>query len=63
MKTRWMDVSPADIDKIVYADIPDGNSWRVHLIQEITDVKFGQVDIPGFSIDEYEEMLSFACTT
>lgn len=62
-KTKWMDVSPADINSIVYADIPEGNSWRVPLIQEITDVKFGQVDIPGFSIDECEEMLSFACTT
>ena len=58
-----MDISPSDIDRIVYAEIPDGNDWRIPLIPEITDVKLGQANIPGFSIEDCQEILEFTCTT
>ena len=62
-RSRWTDVTKTDVDKIVYAEIPDGNGWRVPLIHELTDVKFGQTVIDGFSFDECNEMLEVACTT
>ena len=62
-RSRWTDVTKTDVDKIVYAEIPDGNGWRVPLFHELTDVKFGQTVIDGFSFDECNEMLEFACTT
>ena len=60
---NWVDISSGDIDSIEYAEIPDGNGWRNLLIQEITDVKFGQASIQGFSIDECQEILEFTCKT
>ena len=54
-------VTQYDIEKIQYAEMADG--WRVSLIQEITDVKFGQLSIDGFSDEECQEILRFACTS
>jgi hypothetical protein len=43
--------------------LKDEEGWRVKLIQEITNVKFGQAAIQGFSNDECEEILRFACSS
>ena len=43
-------VTQYDIEKIQNAEMAEG--WRVSLIQEITDVKFGQLFIDGFSDEE-----------
>ena len=56
-------ISDTDIENINYADISDENQWRVNLIKEITDVKFDQLSIDGFSREECEEMLQYACIT
>ena len=55
------EVTGEDIDRIEYAKLSEENVWRVGLIKEITDVKFGQLKIDGFTIEECEEMLQFAC--
>ena len=39
----------------------DDEVWRVNMIKDVTDLKFGQLTIEGFSIEECEEMLQFAC--
>ena len=54
-------VSKYDIDNIVYAEISDENKWRVDLIKEITDVKYNQLNIEGFSVEECNEILEYAC--
>ena len=56
-----LEVTGEDIDSIEYAKLSEENVWRVGLIKEITDVKFGQLNIDGFTIEECEEMLQFAC--
>ena len=50
-----------DVENIEYAKIPDDDMWRVNMIKEVTNVKFGQLTIEGFSTEECEEMLQFAC--
>ena len=62
-KRKFDEVTDADIDKIVYAEMKSENGWRVPLIKEITDMKFGQLIIDGFSSEECEEILQFACTS
>ena len=54
-------ISDEDIENIEYAKMSDDDMWRVNMIKEVTDVKFGQLTIEGFSIEECEEMLQFAC--
>ena len=39
----------------------DDNRWRVSVIKELTDVKFGQLRVDEFSIEEIEEILQYAC--
>jgi hypothetical protein len=46
-----------------YAEMESGNGWRVTLFKEITDIKFGQLTINGFSDEECKEVLQFACTS
>jgi hypothetical protein len=43
-----------DIENIEYAR-------RVDVIKELTDVKFGQLIVDGFSLEECEEILQYAC--
>ena len=43
--------------------MPDEESWRVGIIREMTDRKFGQMTVDGFSDEECDEMLTYACTS
>jgi hypothetical protein len=56
-------ISDRDIDGIIYAEILEDDKWRVDIIKEVTDVKFGQSTIEGFTLEECEEILQFACTS
>ena len=54
-------ITHTDIENIDYAVISNENRWRIDLIKEITDVKFDQLSIDGFSKEECEEILQYAC--
>ena len=57
------DLKPSIADQIKYQVISDRDKWRVPLIQEAIDMKNGVVSLPdGWSFDELEEILEFACT-
>ena len=62
-RSKVEEISKEDIENIEYATLNDDDNWRVNLIREITDVKFGQVVVEGFSNEECEEILQFACTS
>ena len=57
------DISETDIEEIDADRIQEEDIWRVGIIKEMTDIKFGQLDIEGFSEDECEAILNFACTS
>ena len=39
------------------------DQWRVRLIKELIDMKFGVMNIPEeMTMDEVEDILDFACT-
>ena len=56
------EITDEDIATIEYAAIEE-NTWRVNLIKEITDKKFNQLEIDGFSEEECEEILQFVCVS
>ena len=56
-----LQVTDEDIRKIEYSNISDNNVWRVKIINEITNIKFGKLVVEGFTIEECEEILEFAC--
>ena len=47
-RSKVEEISKEDIENIEYATLNDDDNWRVNLIREITDVKFGQVVVEGF---------------
>ena len=57
------EITDEDIETIEYAAIIEENTWRVKLIKEITDKKFNQLEIDGFSEEECEEILQFVCVS
>ena len=62
-KAKVDEITNDDIETIDYAAITEENAWRVNLIKEITDKKFKQLEIDGFSEEECEEILQFACVS
>ena len=62
-KSKVEDITCEDIENIEYAEISDENMWRVNIIREITNKKFNQLEINGFSEEECEEILQYACVS
>ena len=47
----------------VYMTIHDSERWKVELIKEITDIKFGVLDLYDYPHDELEDILKYICTS
>ena len=56
-------ISAKDIDDIEYEEIFSEDLWRSNVIKELTDVKFDQLNVEGFSDEEFKEILHYACTS
>ena len=56
-------ISAKDIENIEFDEISNDDLWRVEGIEELIDVKFGQLNVDGFSDDEFNEILHYACTS
>ena len=53
---------PSDSDKIEYCVIPQNETWRLSVINEITDATYGNVWVEGFSRDELKVILKNVCS-
>ena len=61
--TRWepSQLSPAFVKKkMKYSDVPPHEHWRTGFLTELLS---DNLDIPGFTDDELEEMVSYLCTS
>ena len=62
-KSKVEDITKEEIENIEYATLTDDDIWRVKLIHEITNVKFGQTFVEGFLVEECDKILQYACTS
>ena len=62
-KTNVDDLVPDDASNVTYHEIPDCEAWRIGFVNEITDVKFGQASIDGFTRKELNVILKDICTS
>ena len=62
-KVKLEEISDKDVEEIETDAIQEEDMWRVDLIKEINDIKFGHLHIDGFSEEECETILNFACTS
>ena len=51
------DIRGGDIE---YHPVKNDDRWKVSFIKECIDVKFGRLDVDGFSADELEEIDVFS---
>ena len=62
-KTSITTVKKDDADKIKYFPIEEDDCWKVDAIKELIDVKNSILEVPGFEINELNEILSHLCTS
>ena len=62
-KSNIDDLEVLDADKVKYNVVPDNDHWRVNLVNEITEIKFGDLNVEGFTWNELQELLYEVCTT
>jgi len=60
-KSRVEDLTPCDASKIEYWCIEDDEKWRVGIINEINDVKFGKYIVDGFDYFYFLAILCIYC--
>ena len=57
------DLQPSIVQQIRYKEIKDEDRWRIPIIQEALDMKYGDINPPdGWTTEELDEILEFACT-
>ena len=62
-KSSIKDVKVIDIDQLSYFKCPDNEVWRLSLINELVHIRSNPSELPGFTYNEVEDMLSFACVS
>ena len=56
-------ISPRDANLMKYHQLEEDEQWKVAIVKEMTNVKFGRLDVEDFSIEELDEMISTVCTS
>ena len=62
-KSSVDELTPADSKEVSYSPVPDSDKWKIDIVQEITDIKFGVKVLHEYPHEELEEILNFLCTT
>ena len=57
-KTRVEDVRFQDSHSLTYHQLNQAETWTISAIKEIINTKAGMMEVPGFEIDELEEILN-----
>ena len=47
----------------IYTPVLPENKWKVNIVKEMTDVRFGNLQVENFSLEEIEEMQGFLCSS
>ena len=56
-------LNPNIVDQISYKQINDNDLWRVELIREAIDMKYGVLETPDqLTAENIDEILNFACS-
>ena len=53
----------SDVTKLVYMPVPDHEIWRVEMLKELIEVKWGDVTIDNLEENEINEIIEELCTT
>ena len=48
---------------MTYSSVPDNEAWRVPLCLELLNLRSEDMLLPGFSIEEQEDILAYVCSS
>ena len=51
--------SKVDMD---YCKIPEAEFWKVDTLKELIEVKYDQLELPGFEKQEINDIMEYICT-
>ena len=51
-------INQSDCKLLEHHEINDGETWRVSFMQEVTNVKFNQIEVEGFE-SELDDILNY----
>ena len=46
-----------------YHKVDESEAWRVDFVQEIIELRFGDLEVPGMDHDELQQILEYICTS
>ena len=56
-------LEPSLVSNIDYHSVEDHNKWRVNMMNELIDIKQGNIILPeGWLTEEVDSLLTFVCT-
>ena len=54
-------MNKSNIRNIQYHPVEHENMWKVNVINECIDAKFGSLDIAGFTTEELDTITNYLC--
>ena len=57
------DLCPGDIDGIKYAPVPNDAEWRIDILNELIDVKYGNSSIGILNKEEIDDIIELVCSS
>ena len=62
-KVRVEDITKNDVNSFKYADVPQGDEWRVEMVKEIIEIRNSKLEVENFDDEEIEEIMNYLCTS
>ena len=62
-KSNVENVNISDVSDVKYHPLKEEELWKVGLVKELNDTKFGKLELENFSEEEIDELICFACTS
>ena len=62
-KSHVDEVKFEDSNTITYHELETDDQWKIEPIREIIEAKAGNIEIPGFSNEELDDILLYLCTS
>ena len=51
------------IDSMEYCPVPEGDTWRIGILDELLDSRSSIAEIPGFTQEEIQDLIDFVCVS
>ena len=62
-KTKVENLCVGNISKLKYVNLPADDEWKIAIMNEITDLRYGLLEVPHFKKSELQEILCYVCTS